>query len=65
MVQVSRFDPWKDPFGVVDAYCMLKAEKPDLQLAMVGSIAHDDPEGVELLGKLKKVANMIRTSMCF
>ena len=56
MVQVSRFDPWKDPFGVVDAYCMLKAEKPDLQLAMVGSIAHDDPEGVELLGKLKKVA---------
>lgn len=56
MVQVSRFDPWKDPFGVVDVYSMLKCDKPDLQLAMVGSIAHDDPEGVELLRKLKEVA---------
>ncbi len=56
MVQVSRFDPWKDPFGVVDAYSMLKGKRPDLQLAMVGSIAHDDPEGVELLRKLRKVA---------
>jgi trehalose synthase len=56
MVQVSRFDPWKDPFGVVDAYLMLKADRPNLQLAMVGSIAHDDPEGVELLGKLKEAA---------
>lgn len=56
MVQVSRFDPWKDPFGVVDAYCMLKPAWPNLQLAMVGSIALDDPEGVELLEKLKRVA---------
>jgi trehalose synthase len=56
MVQVSRFDPWKDPFGVVDAYSMLKAKRPNLQLAMVGSIAHDDPEGVELLRKLKESA---------
>jgi trehalose synthase len=56
MVQVSRFDPWKDPFGVVDAYSMLKVKRPNLQLAMVGSIAHDDPEGVELLRKLKESA---------
>lgn len=56
MVQVSRFDPWKDPFGVVDAYSMVKRKTPDLQLAMVGSIAHDDPEGIELLRKLRKLA---------
>ena len=30
MVQVSRFDPWKDPFGVVDAYLMLNADRPNL-----------------------------------
>ncbi len=56
MVQVSRFDPWKDPFGVVDTYSKLKVKRPNLQLAMVGSIAHDDPEGVELLRKLKESA---------
>jgi trehalose synthase len=43
--QVSRFDPWKDPLGVIDAYRIVKAERPDLQLALVGSMASDDPEG--------------------
>ena len=43
--QVSRFDPWKDPLGVIDAYRQVKAEMPDVQLALVGSMASDDPEG--------------------
>ncbi|MCL5962291.1 MAG: glycosyltransferase [Chloroflexi bacterium] len=43
--QVSRFDPWKDPLGVIDVYRMLKKEVPDLQLVMVASMASDDPEG--------------------
>ena len=43
--QVSRFDPWKDPLGVIDAYRLVKAERPDVQLALVGSMASDDPEG--------------------
>jgi len=43
--QVSRFDPWKDPLGVIDAYRAVKAERPDVQLALVGSMASDDPEG--------------------
>ena len=43
--QVSRFDPWKDPLGVIDAYRMVKEERPDVQLALVGSMASDDPEG--------------------
>ena len=43
--QVSRFDPWKDPLGVIDAYRVVKAEMPEVQLALVGSMASDDPEG--------------------
>jgi trehalose synthase len=43
--QVSRFDPWKDPLGVIDAYRAVKEELPDVQLALVGSMASDDPEG--------------------
>jgi trehalose synthase len=44
MTQVSRFDPWKDPMGVIRAYHRLRERFPDLQLAMVGSMALDDPE---------------------
>src|SRR5512139_2825573 len=43
--QVSRFDPWKDPLGVIDAYRIVKEEFPEVQLALVGSMATDDPEG--------------------
>jgi trehalose synthase len=45
LTQVSRFDPWKDPLGVIDAYRIVKERFPDVQLALVGSMAHDDPEG--------------------
>jgi trehalose synthase len=45
VTQVSRFDPWKDPLGVIDAYRLAKAEVADLQLVLVGSMAADDPEG--------------------
>jgi trehalose synthase len=45
--QVSRFDPWKDPIGVIDAYRLVTEEMPDVQLALVGSMATDDPEGWE------------------
>jgi trehalose synthase len=43
--QVSRFDPWKDPIGVIDAYRLVTEQVPDAQLALVGSMATDDPEG--------------------
>ena len=43
--QVSRFDPWKDPLGVIDAYRIVKEQVPEVQLALVGSMATDDPEG--------------------
>ena len=45
VVQISRFDPWKDPLGVIEAYRLVKAQVPDVQLVMGGSMAHDDPEG--------------------
>jgi trehalose synthase len=47
ITQVSRFDPWKDPLGVIDAYRLVSKRFPDVQLALVGSMAHDDPEGWE------------------
>jgi trehalose synthase len=43
--QVSRFDPWKDPLGVIDVYRICKQAEPRLQLLMVASMATDDPEG--------------------
>jgi trehalose synthase len=45
LTQISRFDPWKDPLGVIDAYREVKRDFPEVQLALVGSMAHDDPEG--------------------
>jgi trehalose synthase len=45
ITQVSRFDPWKDPLGVIDAYRLVKRDVPEVQLALVGSMADDDPEG--------------------
>ena len=45
LTQVSRFDPWKDPEGVVRVYRAVREEVPGLQLALLGSMAMDDPEG--------------------
>ncbi len=55
ITQVSRFDPWKDPLGVIDAYRIVKAKIP-IRLALIGSLAHDDPEGQEWLEKVKNYA---------
>ena len=55
--QVSRFDPWKDPLGVIKAYQLAKKKIPDLQLAMVGLfLAKDDPEAERVYEKSKKKA---------
>ena len=48
LTQVSRFDPWKDPIGVIDVYRRVRREVPGLQLAMIASMALDDPEGWEI-----------------
>jgi trehalose synthase len=48
VTQVSRFDAWKDPLGVLAAYRLVREEIGELQLALVGSMALDDPEGWEV-----------------
>jgi trehalose synthase len=48
ITQVSRFDPWKDPLGVVDVYRELKKSYNELQLLMIGSMASDDPESWQI-----------------
>jgi trehalose synthase len=42
--QVSRFDPWKDPLGVIEAYRITKSQFKEAQLLMIASMATDDPE---------------------
>ncbi len=56
ITQVSRFDPWKDPLGVIDAYRLVRQEVPGLQLALVGSMALDDPEGWDVYREVSGAA---------
>ncbi len=48
MCQVSRYDPWKDPLGVIEAYRLVRQEIPEVQLVLAGSMATDDPEGFQV-----------------
>jgi len=53
--QISRFDVFKDPLGVIKAYKIAKKEIPNLQLALVGFLAaKDDPDAVNIYNKVKK-----------
>jgi trehalose synthase len=53
--QVSRFDRWKDPWGVVDAYRLAKEEIPGLQLALIGAMtAKDDYDALDVLADLQQ-----------
>ena len=54
LLQVSRFDPWKDPLGVVEVWRQVRETFPDLQLALVGSMASDDPEGWRIYSQLEE-----------
>jgi trehalose synthase len=49
LLQVSRFDRFKDPLGVIAAYRLIKRYYPELQLALAGGPADDDPEGADVL----------------
>ncbi len=56
LVQVSRFDPWKDPLGVIRTYRLVKEAIPGVQLALIGGMAGDDPEGWDLLERIEEEA---------
>lgn len=56
MLQVSRYDRFKDPIGVIQAYKLVKQSIPEIQLVLAGGGATDDPEGEEVLREVKKAA---------
>lgn len=56
MTQVGRFDPWKDPVGVITAYQLAKKEIPQLQLILTGEMAADDPEDERILKEVQRAA---------
>jgi trehalose synthase len=56
LLQVSRFDPWKDPLGVIRVYRLVKEQMPGVQLALIGAMAGDDPEGWALLDMMNEEA---------
>ena len=65
IAQVSRFDRWKDPFGVIDAFHRARADTPGLQLALIGSMALDDPEAWEIYRRLQVEAQGDRDVQLF
>src|SRR5437879_13548627 len=52
LLQVSRFDPWKDPLGVIDAYRLVQKEVRAVQLVTIGALADHDPEGTEYVDRM-------------
>jgi trehalose synthase len=55
VAQVSRFDKWKDPHGVIDAF-QIARKQVDCTLVLVGNVATDDPEGQEVFASLCRCA---------
>jgi trehalose synthase len=55
VLQVSRFDSFKDPLGVIEAFRMVRAQTP-CKLLLVGGEANDDPEGPRILADVQEAA---------
>ncbi len=56
IAQISRFDKWKDPLGVIEVFKRVK-EKTDCRLILCGNMASDDPEGWKIYEQVKQKAN--------
>lgn len=56
ILQVSRFDRFKDPLGVIQAYKLAARFLPSLQLVLAGGTATDDPEGEAVLSEVREAA---------
>lgn len=61
LTQISRFDKWKDPLGVLDVYKKVRKEV-DCRLILCGSMAADDPEGIEIYETVKEQAGKLLDS---
>ena len=57
--QISRFDIWKDPCGVIEAFKKIK-KKTDCQLVLLGNSATDDPEGLRVYREVAKKAKKVK-----
>lgn len=58
VAQISRFNPWKDPLGVLQAFFIARKHIPDLQLVFMSHfVSKADPEQVRLLHLLKEKSN--------
>jgi trehalose synthase len=55
ITQISRYDPWKDPVGVVQAFKMAR-KYVDCRLLLVGDKAADDPESEKILAQVRSEA---------
>ena len=55
ITQISRFDKWKDPVGVVEVFKRVR-EKIDCRLVLCGNMATDDPEGFVIFEQIKEEA---------
>ncbi len=58
ITQISRFDKWKDPEGVLDVFKLVK-KKVDCRLVLCGSMATDDPEGMKIYEKVRRKAKSL------
>jgi trehalose synthase len=58
LTQISRFDKWKDPAGVLEIFKLVKKEV-DCRLVLCGSMASDDPEGIQIYERIKQKANSL------
>lgn len=58
ITQISRFDKWKDPVGVLDVFKLVK-KKVDCRLVLCGSMATDDPEGMKIYEKVRRKAKSL------
>ena len=56
LTQVSRFDPWKDPLGVIAAYRLAREQVPGLALVLAGAMALDDPQGWEIYREIEEAS---------
>ncbi len=56
LLQVARFDRFKDPLGVIEAYRLVKRQH-ECRLVLVGGAESDDPEGVELSADVREAAS--------
>lgn len=57
VTQISRYDPWKDPVGVIKAFKIARDMGADCRLLLVGDKAADDPETEIIMAEAVKAAN--------